>query len=304
MPPGRRGLHIKKKRRPPCSRRGGRRRRRPRRTAPRWGRPRGRRPRRPRSRRPRPRPTTEVRPRSRSRSPERPKTAAPFYGPRSRLPERPRSASPVGRNPYSPRGRNSVEAGWNPCFNHVVVKNKPLDPQPYGPPPPTKPKAVRLDGVPQHLHPGSRRAAETAKKIKKYRRQRRRIAAAAEARVEALKERRAPWEASFAYPRGDAANRNAPRKQARPATAQPARPAADAAKKRPATAGAGRSPIRVDLARPFESHPIRIEPPARQPGTRDHLADKKNSYRAKLAKPPRFGPKVHAAIAEEMYKTI
>ena len=113
-----------------------------------------------------------------------------------------------------------------------------------------------------------------------------------------------PWEASFAYPRGDAANRNAPRKQARPATAQPARPAADAAKQRPATAGAGRSPIRVDLARPPESHPIRIEPPARQPGTRDHLADKKNSYRAKLAKPPRFGPKVHAAIAEEMYKTI
>jgi hypothetical protein len=163
---------------------------------------------------------------------------------------------------------------------------------------------VRLDGVPQHLHPGSRRAAETAKKIKKYRRQRRRIAAAAEARVEALKERRAPWEASFAYPRGDSANRNAPRKQARPATAQPTRPAADAAKKRPATAGAARSPIRVDLARPPESHPIRIEPPARQPGTRDHLADKKNSYRAKLAKPPRFGPKVHAAIAEEMYKTI
>ena len=247
---------------------------------------------------------TEARPRSRSRSPERPKTAAPFYGPRSRLPERPRSASPVGRNPYSPRDRNSVEAGWNPCFNHVVVKNKPLDPQPYGPPPPTKPKAVRLDGVPQHLHPGSRRAAETAKKIKKYRRQRRRIAAEAEARVEALKERRAPWEASFAYPRGDAANRNAPRKQARPATAQPARATADAAKQRPATAGAGRSPIRVDLARPPESHPIRIEPPARQPGTRDHLADKKNSYRAKLAKPPRFGPKVHAAIAEEMYKTI
>ena len=58
-----------------------------------------------------------------------------------------------------------------------------------------------------------------------------------------------------------------------------------------------RSPIRVDLARPPESHPIRIEPPARQAGTRDHLADKKNSYRAKLAKPPRFGPKVHAAIA-------
>ena len=68
--------------------------------------------------------------------------------------------------------------------------------------------------------------------------------------------------------------------------------------------GAGRSPIRVDLARPPESHPIRIEPPPRQPGTRDRLADEKNSYRAKLAKPPRFGPKVHAAIAEEMYKTI
>ena len=147
------------------------------------------------------------------------------------------------------------------------------------------------------MHPGSRRAAETAKKIKKYRRQRRRIAAAAEARVEALKERRAPWEASFAYPRGDSANRNAPRKQARPATAQPTRPAADAAKKRPATAGAARSPIRVDY------NPGR-EPPPRQAGTRDHLADKKNSYRAKLAKPPRFGPKVHAAIAEEMYKTI
>ena len=164
---------------------------------------------------------------------------------------------------------------------------------------------MRLDGVPQHLHPGSRRAAETAKKIKKYRRQRRRIAAAAEARVEALKERRAPWEASFAYPRGDSANRNAPRKQARPATAQPARAAADAAKKRPATAGAARSPIRVDYnPGRLESHPIRIEPPPRQAGTRDHLADKKNSYRAKLAKPPKFGPKVHAAIAEEMYKTI
>ena len=164
---------------------------------------------------------------------------------------------------------------------------------------------MRLDGVPQHLHPGSRRAAETAKKIKKYRRQRRRIAAAAEARVEALKERRAPWEASFAYPRGDAANRHAPRKQARPATAAPPR-ARPGTRRRsgPATAGAGRSPIRVDLARPPESHPIRIEPPPRQAGTRDHLADKKNSYRAKLAKPPRFGPKVHAAIAEEMYKTI
>ena len=87
-------------------------------------------------------------------------------------------------------------------------------------------------------------------------------------------------------------------KQARPATAQPTRPAADAAKKRPATAGAARSPIRVDLARPPESHPIRIEPPARQPGTRDHLADKKNCQVPRQAgqAPPRFGPKVHAAI--------
>ena len=159
---------------------------------------------------------------------------------------------------------------------------------------------MRLDGVPQHLHPGSRRAAETAKKIKKYRRQRRRIAAAAEARVEALKERRAPWEASFAYPRGDSANRNAPRKQARPATAQPARPAADAAKKRPATAGAARSPIRVDY-NPGATARVPPDPhraaraaagDPRPPGRQEELVPRQAGQAA------RFGPKVHAAIAE------
>ena len=232
-------------------------------------------------------PETEVRPRSRSRSPERPKTAALLYGPRSRLPERPRSASPVGRNPYSPRGRNSIEAGWNPCFNHVVVKNKPLDRQPHGPPPPEKPKAVRLDGVPQHLHPGSRRAAETAKKIKKYRRQRRRIAAAAEGARRGTQERAAPWEASFAYPRGDSANRNAPRKQARPATAQPARPAADAAKKRrrrPALAVADSASITIRAgSSPIRSASSRL---AASGGRATTWPTRRTRTGAKLAKPP------------------
>ena len=257
----RRGLHIKKKRRPPCSRRGGARRR-PRRTAPRWGRPRGRRPRRPRSRRPPPAADeAEVRPRSRSRSPERPKTAAPFtvHGRGCRA-----AAVGVARrtDPYCRAVGNPIEAGWNPCFNHVVVKNKPLDPQPYGPPP-TKPRPCAWTGCPTPA-PGSRRAAGPRRRSRS-RRQRRRIAAAAEARAEAPGEagRRV---APFAYPRGlGEPKRAAEAGAAGDGGAHP--PGRGRGEERPATAGAGRSPIRVDYnPGRFESHPIRIEPPPRSRG--------------------------------------
>lgn len=248
----------------------------------------------------------------------RPRSAAPPPS-RSRSPDRPKSAAAAR------------ETGWNPCFHHVVLGNKPLTSDPYGQLPPARPETSRPDGVPANLRPGTRQAARTAKFNVRRRRERKRKAAAETARMEADTR---TWEASFAYPRSDAANRKAPRKQApqtRPTTAPVQRPTADVAKrpatatspaspppgarpadaaKRPATAksrlGAspaylGRSPVRVAIS-PQKPQSTRIDPLARQLRTGEHLASK--TYRARPAKPPRFGPKVHAAIAEELYKTI
>jgi len=263
----------------------------------------------------------------------RPQSAAPPQS-RSRLPGRPKSAAPPSRSRSSDRPKSAAaarETGWNPCFHHVVLGNKPLASDPYGQLPPARPETSRPDGVPANLRPGTRQAARTAKFIVRRRRERKRKAAAeAAARMEADTR---TWEASFAYPRSDAANRKAPRKQApqtrpttapaqrptvdvaRPATAtspaspQPAARPADAAK-RPAAAksrlGAspaylGRSPIRVAVS-PKKPQSTRVDPLARQLRTGEHLASK--TYRARPAKPPRFGPKVHAALAEELYKTI